>query len=208
MKSRMGRPSKEESRRRHEAMLECALDIFLRRGYEETTMLEIANAAGMSKRTLYTNYADKDALFKAAVDRAIARYTIPAEKLAAIATDDLAETLERVAQMRIANVATPAGVRLQRILVTQSYRFPGMDRAAFEESAGPTIDFLSDLFVRLHAAGEIDVPAPRRAAIAFISLVAGGPTRLFISGNRLDDEEIRNHVHFAVGLFLNGIRKR
>ena len=71
----MGRPSKEESRRRHEELLETALDIFLERGFEQTTMVEIAKVVGMSKRTIYAAYDDKEQLFKAAVKRATERET-------------------------------------------------------------------------------------------------------------------------------------
>jgi TetR/AcrR family transcriptional repressor of mexJK operon len=37
--------------------------LFLRKGYAGTTMEEIAALAGLTKRTVYNNYADKDALF-------------------------------------------------------------------------------------------------------------------------------------------------
>lgn len=80
--------------------------------------------------------------------------------------------------------------------------------AAFEEGAGPTIRFLSDLFVRYSELGTIDVTEPQRAASAFLSLVVGGPARMIVSGNALDDEETEAHIHFAVDLFLRGIGYR
>lgn len=49
---------------------------------------------------------------------------------------------------------------------------------------------------------------PRRAATAFLSLAAGGPTRLIVSGNPPDAAEIEKHIHFAVGLFLRGVSPR
>ena len=135
-------------------MLERALDIFLEHGYEQTKMAEIAAAVGMSKRTLYTLYEDKADLFKAAVRRAIERYTVPLETMQAVESDDLEATLTAVARIRIANVATPTGIKLQRILTSQSYRFPELFNAAVEQGSGPTIDFLSGLFARCPAAGD------------------------------------------------------
>lgn len=189
-------------------MLAVALDIFLEKGFEQTTMMEIATCVGMSKRTVYAHYADKAALFKAAVHRAIELYTVPREALDAVAAPDLEETLKAIARLRIANVATPISTKLQRILSAQSYRFPELFNAAFEEGAGPTIDFLADLFARYTALGDIRVTEPRRAAAAFLSLVVGGPTRIIVSGNVLDEAEIETRIHFAVGLFLDGIRSR
>jgi AcrR family transcriptional regulator len=203
-----GRPTRAQQEQRHEELLNFALDIFLERGFEQTTMEEIATHVGMSKRTVYARYADKGALFKAAVRRAIERYTVPREAVEAVATDDLEETLAAIARQRIANLATPVATKLQRILSAQSYRFPELFKAAFEEGAGPTISFLSELFVRYSRQGQLNVTEPRRAASAFLSLVVGGPARVIVSGNRLDETQIETHIRFAVGLFLRGVGRR
>jgi TetR/AcrR family transcriptional repressor of mexJK operon len=193
-------------------LLGVALDIFLEKGFEQTTIEEIATRVGMSKRTVYARYEDKAALFKAAVHRAIALYTIPRAAIDAVAeaagTDDLEQTLLAVARQRIANLATPVATKLQRILSAQSYRFPELFHAAFEEGAGPVIDFLCDLFERHEALGEIALPDPRSAASAFLSLAVSGPGRVIVSGNVLDDSQIDARVRFAVNLFLNGARRR
>jgi TetR/AcrR family transcriptional repressor of mexJK operon len=204
----VGRPTPAQQEQRHQELLNVALDVFLERGFEPATMEEIAIQVGMSKRTVYARYEDKGALFKAAVRRAIERYTVPRAVVESVATDDLEETLVAIARQRIANVATPVATKLQRILSAQSYRFPELFNAAFEEGAGPTISFLGDLFARYHAQGKITVTEPQRAASAFLSLAVGGPARIIVSGNRLDDTEIEKHVRFAVGLFLVGVCRR
>jgi len=204
----VGRPTRAQQEQRHEELLNVALDIFLERGFEQATMEEIAIQVGMSKRTVYARYEDKATLFKAAVQRAIERYTVPREALEAVVTDDLEQTLAAIARLRIANVATPVATKLQRILSAQSYRFPELFNAAFEQGAGPTVSFLSDLFVRYSARGEVNVTEPQRAATAFLSLAVGGPARIIVSGNVLDDAEIERHIRFAVGLFLSGIGRR
>jgi len=205
---RAGRPTRDQQEQRHEELLNVALDIFLERGFEQTTMVDIATAVGMSKRTVYARYDDKAALFKAAVHRAIERYTIPREALEAVATDDLEETLAAVARLRAANAATPNSIRLQRILSAQSYRFPELSHVAFEEGAGPGITFLCDLFARHEARGEISVPQPARAASAFLSLALGGTARALVTGNSVHQDEVEERIAFAVGLFMGGVRLR
>jgi TetR/AcrR family transcriptional regulator, mexJK operon transcriptional repressor len=204
----VGRPTPAQQEQRQEELLNVALDMFLEGGFEQTTMEEIAIRVGMSKRTVYARYEDKAALFKAAVRRAIERFTVPREALEAVATDDLEETLVAIAHLRIANVATPVATKLQRILSAQSYRFPELFNVAFEEGTGPTIRFLSDLFVRYSAQGKIEVTEPQRAATAFLSLVVGGPARVIVSGNKLNDTETEKHIRFAVRLFLKGVSRR
>src|ERR1044072_3301943 len=46
------------------AVVEAARTLFLRKGYASTTMEEIASVAGLTKRTLYNNYPDKETLFR------------------------------------------------------------------------------------------------------------------------------------------------
>jgi AcrR family transcriptional regulator len=203
-----GRPTRAQQEQRHEELLNVALDIFLERGFEQTTMEEIAIRVGMSKRTVYARYEDKSSLFKAAVKRAIERYTVPRSALEAVATNDLEQTLAAIARLRIANVATPVATKLQRILGAQSYRFPELFTAAFEEGAGPTIGFLNDLLMRYTMEGIIDVADPQRAASAFLSLVVGGPARIIVSGNKIDDADIEKHIRFAIGIFLRGVYRR
>jgi AcrR family transcriptional regulator len=181
--------------------------MFLEKGFEQTTVEDIAIRVGMSKRTVYARYPDKMRLFRAAVQRAVERYTVPRAAVEALAAEDLRETLLRIARQRIANVATPVVIKLQRILTAQSYRFPELFNAAFDEGAGPTIAFLEDLFRRYSHQGQIHVLEPRRAAIAFLSLVVGGPARLIVAGNKIDAAEIEAHIRFTVDLFLKGISR-
>jgi TetR/AcrR family transcriptional repressor of mexJK operon len=201
----VGRPTREQQEQRHEELLNVALDIFLEKGFDQTTMEEIAIRVGMSKRTVYARYEDKARLFRAAVHRAIERYTVPRADVEALAGDDLRDTLAAIARQRIANVATPVATKLQRILTAQSYRFPELFHAAFDEGAGPTISFLKDLFVRYSERGHIKVTDPRRAAVAFLSLVVGGPARIIVAGNKIDGQEIEAHIRFTVDLFLKGV---
>src|SRR3546814_3953357 len=98
-----GRPTREQARLRHEQLLDEALEQVLDKGFVMTTIDAIAAAVGMTKRTVYTRYPDKNALFGAAVQRAIERWIIPAEVLDALDPDDLEGTLTAVAGLRMRN---------------------------------------------------------------------------------------------------------
>jgi TetR/AcrR family transcriptional repressor of mexJK operon len=203
-----GRPTREQAAQRREELLAIALDIFLECGFEQATMEQIATAIGMSKRTVYAYYSDKEALFRAAVERAIEEYRIPYEAFAAVATDDLEETLRAVGHLRVTNVSHPVSLKLQRTLAAQAHRFPDLFTAAFDRGVSTTIAFLNDLFARHEALGTIRVAQPERAAVAFITLVVGGSARIIIAGTPLIEEEITARIDYGVELFLNGIRAR
>jgi AcrR family transcriptional regulator len=187
--------------------MEAALDAFLEKGFELATVEEIAGRTAMSKRTVYARYADKSALFIAAVERATERFTIPREVVEAVLTDDLEESLVAVARLRLVNLATPTGIKLQRILLTQSYRFPGLYPSAVERFVGPVREVLCDLFERHRS--ELDVRQPLRSATAFLSLAVGGTGQALIAGLEEEiTEEVEERIRFAVRLFLDGVRQR
>ena len=210
-----GRPTREQARQRQAQLLEIALDSFLEHGFETATMEGIATAAGMSKRTVYAYYGDKEALFRAAVARAIERYTVPRAALDALiedgaedAGDDLERTLRAVGRLRVANISDPVSTKLQRVLTAQAHRFPDLFEAAFAKGVGPTTAFLSDLFARAEARGELTVREPERAATAFLSLVVGGAARIIVAGSAISDAEIEARIDYGVRLFLDGVRRR
>ena len=206
--ARLGRPSAADAARKQAQLLEAALDTFLARGYEQTTMEDIARVAQMSKRTLYSRYADKQAIFLAAVTTASERYTVSEQALQAIEQDDIRATLLAVAKLRLDNLSSPEGLRLQRILSTQSYRFPELQNSLFENYSGPTLDFLTRLFEKSTRAGRLAISDPRSASIAFLSLVLGGPARQIIAGSTPDNADLNARLEYTVTLFLDGTRPR
>jgi AcrR family transcriptional regulator len=203
-----GRPTREQAERRQEELLDRALELFLEKGFELATIDAIAASVGMTKRTVYARYEDKSALFRAAVQRAIDRWIVPIEALHAVESDDLETTLRAVARIRMSNAISPAGLRLQRIINAESYRFPEILSLAYEQGMRPTIEFLADLFRRHAKSGAIKMSKPDIAATAFLSMVVGGPTRAIVWGSPVDERGLEERIRFCVRLFLDGARPR
>jgi AcrR family transcriptional regulator len=203
-----GRPTREQAEQRHVELLDHALDIFLDKGFEQATMEMIAGAVGMTKRTVYARYEDKRALFRAAVQRALDQYVVPEAALRAAETEDLGETLRAIAWIRLENATRPLGLKLQRIIVSETYRFPEMAEA-LEFGMRPTLDFIAELLRRHAAAGAIVVEDPDTAAFAFLSMAVGGPVRAILSGKPPPPRETMDaRLRFCVRLFLDGARPR
>jgi TetR/AcrR family transcriptional regulator, mexJK operon transcriptional repressor len=207
-RQRPGRPTPERARRRHDELLDSALDLFLDKGFEQATIDAIAASVGMTKRTVYARYENKASLFKAAVQRSIERLMVPAATLQALETGDIAATLAAVARLRIEQVMTPAGMKQQRIINSESYRFPEIFTMAYEQNTRPVVEFLAGLLRRETAAGRLAITDPERAAMVFLSMVVSGPVRVIVSGHRLTRAEIEDRLQFAIRLFLDGARAR
>ena len=203
-----GRPTPDQAEARHGELLDAALDLFLEHGFELTTIEMIAARINMTKRTVYARYPDKASLFRAAVQRAIERQIVPQHVLEGFEEGDLAETLASIARLRIGQVMTPNGLRLQRIINTESYRFPEIFTANLEQSARPVIDFVAGLLDRAIAAGQISPTDSGLAASAFMSMVVGGQVRAIVSGRLPTEAEMDMKVDFTVRLLLDGLRPR
>ena len=204
-----GRPTQAQAKHRQQELLEKALDMFLKKGYTQTTLDSIATDLKMTKRTIYSAYGGKEALFIAAVDRAIEKNRTSLESLKQLESDSLEETLKRVAQARIHKMLSPDGIRLQRILNAEAFRFPGLIERVYRDSTGPTVEFLSTILLHHAEMGAIDAAEPEASAAIFLNMAVGTPARAALAGllpGAFMSQE--SHVDYCVHLFLNGVIKR
>jgi AcrR family transcriptional regulator len=86
---RTRRPKREAVRRR---LLDAALEVFAERGFDHASLDEVAEAAGLTKGAIYSNFASKDDLFFAMMtDQVLNRIEIVRGALAAGVSDTHAE---------------------------------------------------------------------------------------------------------------------
>jgi AcrR family transcriptional regulator len=206
---RAGRPTREQADARHAELLDAALDHFLDKGFEPATIEAIAASVNMTKRTVYALYPDKVALFRAAVRRAIGKIAVSEERIRAGDCDDLAAALTNFAHLRVDPVTSPTGLKLQRIINTESYRFPDIFTLYYDLAALPVIQALAGRLAAEVAAGRLRIAEDAMlAANTFVSMAASGLVRMAVSGTMPGDVEIERRITFAVRLFLDGARPR
>jgi TetR/AcrR family transcriptional repressor of mexJK operon len=205
---RPGRPTRAQAEERHAQLLDRALDVFLERGYELATIEEIIGSIGMHKSTVYSLYAGKKALFRATIQRAIKQWAQPVEVLKAVETDDLGATLSAIARLRIENSVSPIALKLQRIIVAESFRFPEITEMFWEQGARSSVEYVTDLLVRRAKRGEILLDEPELVAHGFLTLTVGLVTRMILMGTKIDQRQIDKRIRVYVKLFLDGVRPR
>src|SRR5262249_32317626 len=70
-RGRGGRPTQKEAERRHRTLLKTAMRLFMRGGWEGTSIDEISRQSKVAKRFIYARYPDKAALFVGTLQRFI-----------------------------------------------------------------------------------------------------------------------------------------
>jgi AcrR family transcriptional regulator len=111
-----GRPTAAERRAREAEILSVSLGVFLRCGFAGATIAELAGAAKVTKRTIYSYFGDKDALFAAMVKDLAVGVSLDA-------TTDRG-TLEALAARVIMRVHSDELVGLHRLVIAEAGRFP------------------------------------------------------------------------------------
>ena len=202
-----GRPTRAQVEQRNRELLDKALDHFLEKGFERTTIDAITASLGMAKRTVYARYGDKATLFRAALQRAIDEWIVPVEQLRAAECEEIEATLLAIARILIANIMSPAGLRLMRITNSESYRMPEIGQYSYRRGTRQTIDYLVDLFTRRIDLRGDALADPQEVALAFLNLVLG-EARASAWGMQLDEALIDRHARFRVSLFLKGLLPR
>jgi TetR/AcrR family transcriptional regulator, mexJK operon transcriptional repressor len=207
-RGRGGRPSRLESARLSDRILDVATALFLGDGFGATSIEAVAKRAGISKRTFYHRFSGKEVLFEAVVRRLIERWTPPFDA-ALLDAPSLAEALHRSAEQMLSVALTPPALSLHRMVVAEARRFPGLARILHELGAAAGIERIARHLEQRIAGGEIAPIDPRFAAEQFILMVVEGPRRRALGlGGALSPAETRQWVDRTVALFLDGCRAR
>jgi TetR/AcrR family transcriptional repressor of mexJK operon len=202
-----GRPTREEAERRHRELLAATKRLLLERGWEATSIEEIARQAGVAKRFIYARYPDKPALFFAAVAQ-FRDEQIGALGALAAPPADVEEGLLSLARQIFAVAMREDTLAIVRLFMTEAPRMPDFAKL-FAKSfphrglAGIT-GFLSTYAER----GDLTLPDPEIAAEQFAMLVIGVPQRFAMLGHRDPPEKEARRLEAAVRLFLDGCRRR
>jgi TetR/AcrR family transcriptional repressor of mexJK operon len=202
-----GRPPRALGAQLAEQILDAAEELFLKQGYEATTVEQIAVRIGATKRTIYVRFSDKAQLFHAVVTRVL---NARRPKLSSIGTHrTIDERLTDMGTAVLRYVLDPQVVCVLRVVTAEAYRFPELNRMIEEQAAqgiAPAIERMLEEEVRLGRIQLDDIPFSTKL---LLSLLTGLPVREAGRGAKpLNQAERQKWVHGAVSLFLDGARYR
>lgn len=198
-----GRLSAVEAANLPDRLLDAALAAFSTKGYEGSTMEQIAKAAGASTKTLYARYANKAELMQAVVRRIVERTLANA-----IGKIDAKGVEPRVFLMAmLTGISNEVNVRvgLNRFAFAEAHRHKELaDFYANVINRG--IGIIKDALDGWVAAGVLPPMADSKmAATICLTMTTDRPRIRAVLGLPMTAAEIGEYVGAAVDLFLKGL---
>src|SRR3954469_19620601 len=150
---------------KRDLILKTAHDLFLVQGFEGTSIDQIAEAAGVSRQTIYNNFDSKEALFKA-IAGALADHVVEPLLNEDLQTGDVESTLTDLAERALALMVLPSTLALHRLVVTEAPKFPEVARQIYQSGASRAAQALATYLTHQSARGLLAVADPAPAADA------------------------------------------
>jgi TetR/AcrR family transcriptional repressor of mexJK operon len=191
--------------------MDAATTLFLRNGYQGTSMDDIAALAAVSKQTVYKNFADKERLFTDIIlgitessDEIVRAMTVALQ-----GADDVERALIELARRYITAVLQPHVLRLRRLVIAEADRFPDLARSYYQRAPARAIATLAAAFQDLAERGLLRLDDPVVAASHFAYLILSIPQdkAMFCAAERFTPAELETYADAGVRVFLAAYRQ-
>ncbi|HJP29632.1 MAG TPA: TetR/AcrR family transcriptional regulator [Candidatus Latescibacteria bacterium] len=186
-----------KSQQRRDKILSCAARLFAAARYDEVLMEDIAREAGVAKGTLYSHFADKDALYFAVVFDGISQLN---DRLrTAAAQDRQPEEQVRAVMNAILSFFSRNRVFFRLLSMEDAKAGPGgsESRQRWQTERTEQIDVIESVLLRGMTTGDFHVPHPRLQAFVLRGMVRS----VLTSSEKLSVAEM---VDVIVDTFLYG----
>jgi TetR/AcrR family transcriptional regulator, mexJK operon transcriptional repressor len=211
-RSGRGRPA-GVSDQKQTAIAAAALRLFVRTGFARTSVDAIAEEAGVSKRTIYNHYGDKEHLFLSVVGD---MYEAMIGIVVGLMDNYLTDVPDDAVEERIIGFACELALfaarssdrsALLRLVMAEGPHFPELQ--AVQMRPRSITGAIAERLTTLHRRGLLDAPEPEDAASHLFSLTMGQVNNRSMFGVLpLTDEEVRKMVTSGARAFLRAYLPR
>jgi TetR/AcrR family transcriptional repressor of mexJK operon len=205
-KSRGGRPTRHEVPRRNERLLDIATEAFVKQGYDATTIDGIAATAGVAKRTIYSRYPNKKALFFAVVTRLTERRSFDEPPIG----DDtpIEDGLRQRGLAMVHEAMRPDAIALQKMLFNELKNFPDLGKTLWDTVEKEHNAPVAHYFRVKCAKGSVRDIKPETFADIFIRSIFSYVNNVIVLNYDVPaDAEVREYLDDLIDILMNGVRK-
>lgn len=201
--------SQPRSIHKRKLVIAAAQRVFLEQGYGATSMARIAEAAEVSKRTVYNHFESKYVLFSAVIMRLCEDVMPSSADSKSKQTWSQEEYLKWLAVNFLQHIYDSEQIELYRTLVAESRNFPELGIQFFDGPVSTSERVIYDYFVSQRQAGTLSIKSPSTAASQFLGMLKTDLQMKLLLGkrSRVPLAEIEEIAESSVDIFLNGVRR-
>lgn len=202
---------RRSSEARHALVISTARDLFLSKGFEQTSIKDITDIAGGSRRDIYEMFTDKEGLFDAVLQSLITDIVSPAEMMfPARPGENIAQELRSFGLRLLSSMLHPSAVAIFRQFVSIGAARPEIGRQAYLSGPGVLYRRLSEYLAACARDGRLQIDDAERTARVFVEMLKGDYQlrALMMNETAFDASDLADHVEQVVTLFLNGASPR
>ena len=152
-------------------ILGAAFKAFTEDGYTETSTLEIARRAKISKRDLYANFSSKHAVLVACIKSRAERMRLPPDLPTPRTRQMLASTLTSFASNLVGEVSHPSVIATFRLAIAEATRSPEIAHALHAAGRGAARRAFAELLANAQSTGLVGPGEPAEMAIQYLGLL-------------------------------------
>lgn len=202
MRAASGAHLRKNARRKYAAVLKSASRLFLKHGYTHTSMDAVAQAAGVSKQTVYSYFTNKELLFRCMIEELCNAHT-PPESLLADPSLPPREALLKIAQGFMDTIASQVGLGVHRLVMAEAPRHPRVAELFFLSGPQKMHQLLAHYLRRQMMVGTLHIDNIDTACGHFFSMLKSWyQMRMILRLKPAPTKaELRNHVRDTVDAF-------
>lgn len=161
------------SARKHRKIIQAATATFVSKGYDGTSMEEIATTGGVSKQTVYKHFSTKEQLFS----EIVLATTNQIAQVIGLVTNILADSRNVAADLRqlgrrfLAVLMDEELLKLRRLVIANADRMPELGRSWYEQGFERVLASLAFCFRQLASRGLLKIEDPLSAANHFVGML-------------------------------------
>jgi AcrR family transcriptional regulator len=154
-----------------ERILGAAFKAFTEDGYGETSTLEIARRAKVSKRDLYAKFGSKHAVLVACIKSRADRMRLPPDLPSPRSRQMLASTLTAFATKLVLEVSHSSVIATFRLAIAEATRSPEIAQALDVAGRDAAHSALAELLANAQSIGLVGPGEPREMAAQYLGLL-------------------------------------
>ncbi|MBE0469204.1 MAG: TetR/AcrR family transcriptional regulator [Methyloprofundus sp.] len=190
---------------KRQSILKGATTLFLEQGFNAVSMDKIAQAAPVSKATLYKYFPSKSDLLATVISElcAVLLQTIEAVSME---SESMENNLKKIAAGFVDLIFAEEALAIYRLVISECHAFPELALLVYNSGPQAALELLESYLEKINQHKRVNIPDTAFAADAFFSLLKGDLHFQCLLGAKAAPSvtQKNEHINKVVGFYMQG----